>query len=205
VENIKRKTVNYAKEGGFKMNNKAAATDIIVYMVVVFVFVLFIGLWLYSIGIFTTAIRNNLGSFVNPQAGLDNSTVKNIFDSTVGSLPASYSSVKWLSFMIIVFEAFSLILGGLFVRIWKGFFPVYILLALICVVISVPLSNAYESVYYNTTFGPTFASLIGPSWILLHFPIWITVISLFAGIIMFISLPKPNSEFSGYGFGGSPI
>jgi hypothetical protein len=187
------------------ISKKGAVSDVIVYMVITFTFIVFIGLWLYSTNLFTNTLGNNLNSFVNPAIGLDNATVTGIFNNTIGSLPTSYLVVRWISFMIIVFEAISLILGGLFVRIWKGFFPIYIILAVICVIISVPLSNAYEDIYYNPTFGPTFATLIGPSWILLHFPIWITIVSLFAGIIMFISLPKQNQENFGYGYGGNII
>ena len=109
-------------------SKKAGASDIIVYMVVTFVFIVFIGLWLYATNLFTNTLGSHLNSLVNVQAGLDNKTVTDIFNNTIGSLPTSYLVVKWIAFMIIVFEAFSLMLGGLFVRVWKGFFPIFIII-----------------------------------------------------------------------------
>jgi hypothetical protein len=179
------------------LNKKGAATDVIVYIIVGFVFLVFIVFFMYGTNLVVDKMRDSLPAFVSPN--LNQSEVTEIFNNTIGTLPSSYGVVKSILFVILVFQAISLILGGLFVRVWRGFFPMYIILAAITVVISVPISNVYHGLYNNPVFGSSFQDMVGPSWIFLHLPIWITVVSVFAGLVMFMSLPKSTTEGMGYG------
>ena len=66
----------------------------------------------------------------------------------------------------------------------------YLFIVIIAVIISAPLSNSYEAVYKNPLMAESFSGFFGQNWIFLHLPVWIAVIGIFAGILMFINVAR---------------
>ena len=78
------------------------------------------------------------------------------------------------------------------------FFIPYIFVVIIAIIVSVPLANSYETLMNDPTLASTFAGFTGSNWIMLNLPIWITIIGITGGIIMFSRLGKNEVNYNAY-------
>jgi len=78
------------------------------------------------------------------------------------------------------------------------FFIPYLFIVIIAVVVSVPMSNAYETLMLNPSLTSTFATFQGSNWIMLNLPMWITIIGLTGAIIMFSRMGRKEENPYGY-------
>jgi len=70
------------------------------------------------------------------------------------------------------------------------FFIPYIFIVIIAIIVSVPLSNAYETLSNNAELSSTFTGFTASNFIMLNLPIWITIIGFTGGIIMFARMGR---------------
>jgi len=77
------------------------------------------------------------------------------------------------------------------------FFVPYIFMVAIAVFVAVIVSNAYETLMETDLLAGTFSNFIGSNWIMLNLPIWISIIGIGGGIIMFSRLGKREEQFAG--------
>jgi hypothetical protein len=96
----------------------------------------------------------------------------------------------------------SIFIGSYLVTTKPIFFIPYIFIVIIAVIVSVGISNAYEMVINDPTMAETFAGFVGANFIMLKLPIWIAVIGIVGGIIMFVRMGSKENDL--YGGGGSP-
>ena len=172
----------------------AGFTDLFVFLVFAFVLALACGMFVY-IGTTTyEALQNKSDAF---QGGMTSHNASEIIASTFGNVPNAYSALRWITVMLIVGMAISILVSSFLVATRPVFFVVYILIWIIAIIVSVPMSNAYETIYQTPHLATAFSGFWGQTFIFLNLPIWITVIGGLSGIIMFVNMIRVN-KFGGY-------
>jgi len=131
------------------------------------------------------------------QNSLHGSNITQVIQETYGQVPNAYQSLKWISFVLIIGMFLSIIITSFLIKNYPAFFVAYLLLWIIAIIISVPISNTYEEVYNTPELTASFSGFWGQTYIFLNLPVWIVIIGGIAGLIMFINLIR-QSEYGGY-------
>jgi len=176
-----------------RKNKKAAITDILIWLVVSFVTVLFFALWVYGFNEITDTLT-----------GIDTgSSTVNISDAaqeTFGEVnTAQTAGLHVLAYVIIFISGLSILVTNFMVKSHPAFFLVYLMVIITAIIASVYLSNQYEDLMTNDLLGATISDFGGASFIMLYLPIWTTVIGLFGAIFLFSGILRDR------GMGGSVV
>lgn len=119
--------------------------------------------------------------------------------NTIGKVSNSYDALYWISIMLIVGMMLSILIGSFMVTTRPVFFLPYIFILIIAIVVSVGISNAYNTVSDDPTLSTTFDRFAGANFIMGKLPIWITIIGFAGAIIMFSRLGSKENEGGYYG------
>lgn len=176
-------------------NKKGFVGDIFVFMLVAFILSLMAGIFLYLGYAALDELHDHTDIIQKAIGSKDNATT--VINDTFGKVPNAYESLKWITVMLIVGMFLSILITYFLVRTRPVFFIAYLLVWIIAIIVSVPLSNAYEIVYQTPVLASSFTGFYGQTYIMLHFPIWVTIIGGLAGIILFVNLIK-QSQYGGY-------
>lgn len=173
---------------------KGAITDLFVWLIISFVIITVLGLFYYMGNTVNEKIEEKIPTMQN-SLGLDETkaNVTEIVENSVGAIPRSFEAFKWISVMLMVGMLLSLVLSGFLVKVHPAFFIANLFLIVICVIVSIPLSNTYETLYNDATLGATFTGFYGASYIWLNLPIWVIVAGFLSIIVMFISMSRGDS------------
>jgi len=168
-------------------DKRGALSDLFLFLAIAFVIAIF-SVTMYFIGTKTLdSLRTNQGI----QKGLGNDgNATDIINSTMGKVVTAYQSLKWITFVLIFGFALSILISSFIVKTNPVFFVPYIIILVIAIIVSVPISNTYETIYQNPLMASSFQGFWGQTWIFLNLPIWITVIGILAGILMFINVVR---------------
>ena len=176
-------------------NKKGGMTDLFLLIILSLAIVFICGIFIYIGGIANAKIHEQLDG-KDYLAGGKNIT--QIIDNSVGKTNIAYQSLYWISVMLIVGMIISIFIGSYLVTTKPIFFVPYIFIVIIAVVVSTGISNAYEQVIADPTLASTFAGFTGANFILLQLPLWICVIGIVGGIIMFVRMgSKENNLYGG--------
>jgi flagellar biosynthesis protein FliQ len=170
------------------MNKRGAFTDLFIFLAFAFVIIVFMGTMTF-IGKTTYDKFMEQAPVLQAQMG-ESGNATEIIENTLGQVNYSYGALKWISVMLIFGLALSIFLTSFLVKTNPVFFVPYVLIVIIAVIVAVPLSNTYEGLYNDATLGLTFQGFFGASWIFMNLPIWIAVIGILAGILMFINVSR---------------
>lgn len=174
-----------------KMNKKGAVTDLFVWLIISFVIVIVLGAFYFMGNKINDKIEEKIPDI---QASIgENHNATQIVEDSIGAIPRSFEAFKWISVMLMVGMLLSLVLSGFLVKIHPAFFVANLFLIIIAVVVSVPLSNTYETLYLDETLGATFTGFYGASYIWLNLPIWVIVAGFLSLIVSFISMSRGDS------------
>jgi hypothetical protein len=179
------------------MNKKGGMTDLFIFMILAFAIIFICAIFIYLGGRATDQIHETMDG-MDGIAGEGN--VTEIIDDTFGAVNRSYQALYWISWFLIVGMVISIFIGSYLVTTKPIFFVPYAFITIIAVVISAGISNAYETVIADPTLASTFAGFTGANFIMLQLPIWISVIGIVGGIIMFVRMGSKENEL----YGGSP-
>lgn len=161
------------------MNKKGSILDMIVFVVSVIIVVLVLALLYYAWGKIDTAVQGIRG----------NTVLENAIDTTFGQVTPAFETLKWWSYMIIFALIISMFITNFLRRVSPFFIILYIFMIIIAVVLSVNISNQYETLLSDASIGPTLQSFQGSTFIVLYLPVWTIVVGfiglifLFAGIL----------------------
>jgi hypothetical protein len=180
------------------MNKKGGFTDLFIFMILAVAIVFICGVFIFIGGKATAEIHEKLDE--TNYAG--NGNVTEIINDTFGQVNEAYQSLYWISIFLIVGMVISIFIGSYLVTTKPIFFIPYAFITIIAVIVSVGISNAYEMVINDPTMASTFAGFVGANYIMLQLPIWIAVIGIVGGIIMFVRMGSKENDL--YGGGGSP-
>jgi hypothetical protein len=167
------------------IGNKGALTDLFVYVAVIFIMVLFMVAMTFIANTTKTELLKNTNMFQGKSTSYNATT---LIERTIGGVTSAYEPLKWISVMLMIGFALSILVTSFLVRTNPVFFVPYAIIVMIAVILSVPVSNAYEVVYNNPTLHSTFVGFFGASYIFSYLPIWIAVIGLLAGVLMFVNV-----------------
>lgn len=161
---------------------KGALTDMFLWMILSFALALFIVIMVFVVNTTFSTMQDNADLFDDNGSAIVNDTLGDVVDS--------YVALRWISVMLIVGMALSILITSFLVKTYPIFFVPYILILVIAVIVSVPLSNTYEEIYANPTLASSFTGFFGMTWIFTYLPIWVTTIGLLAGLLMFINVMR---------------
>jgi F0F1-type ATP synthase assembly protein I len=165
-------------------------------MIFSFAILLICGIFIYLGGDITAEVHEKMDTM---QFGDANTS--QVIDQTLGKVNQAYQSLYWISILLMVGMVLSIFIGSYLVTTKPIFFIPYIFIVIIAVIIAVGLSNAYEQVIADPTLASTFAGFLGANFIMLKLPIWISVIGIVGGVIMFVRMGSRENDI--YGSGGT--
>ena len=170
-----------------KMNKRGGLFDLILAIILSFILII-------ALVVFTFA-QNTIEDKMIEQAPIiqksfSNSTnVSLIMQTTFGKVGDAYASFKWISVMLIFGYFASILISSFLVKTHPAWFIGYIFVVVISVIISVYISNSYETIMNTPLLADTFLTgFFSASWIFLHLPIWVTIIGFISGILMYANL-----------------
>lgn len=174
------------------MNKKGSILDVFVLMAIAFITIVLFAAFMFSIGIIDTTLSSI------PQQGVTLYNITEANEATFGNLNQGIQFLTVIAFVIIIGLSLSILISNIFIRSHPFFYVLYILVAMIAVVFSVHISNAYEQLLTGNALSDTFQLFTGANFIMANLPIWITVIGLFGAIFLFINIPRDEGLFGGF-------
>lgn len=173
-------------------NKRGGYTDIFIFMIVTLIVIFVSVLFIYMGGEIEDELHLALD---NQSETVDyNQTIEDTFGEINEVLPILY----WASLFIIFGMIVAIFIGSYMVQTKPVYFVPYIFIVFIAIILSVSISSAYGEIRATEELSSTFDKFIGANFILAYFPIWIAVISIVGGIIMFVRM-RTAQEYP-YGF-----
>lgn len=176
-----------------RMNKRGAFTDLFLFMIMAFVLLVVCGVMIYISMITNQKLHSELDK---SGTGLSQNYSK-VITATMGQVDVAYQSLYYLSLFIIVAMVISIFIGSYYVNTHPIFFVPYIFICIIATIVSVVISNAYQTITQEPSLASTFAGFIGSNYIMYYLPMWVIVVGVTGGIIMFIRMKQ--EEFMPYG------
>jgi F0F1-type ATP synthase assembly protein I len=167
-------------------------TDLFIFMIFAMAILLICGIFIY-IGEIT---KDKVHETMDDMKFGDANTTK-VIDQTFGSVDRSYQALYWIAVLLIVGMVISIFIGSYLVTTKPIYFIPYAFIVIIAVIIAVGLSNAYETIILNPTLASTFVGFKGSNFIMLNLPMWIAIIGIVGGIIMFVRMGSKENELYG--------
>lgn len=171
---------------------KGSGADLFLWMAIGFISTIMIVVMVYVSSIIHTGILSRADALQNALGPSGNAT--QIIENTVGKVDVALIGLRWISFSILFFMGLSILITSFFVKTHPVAFVAYLLLSAVAILVSFPISNAYETISQNPTLSATFSGFFATNWFWLHLPIWMAVISTMAGILMFINMIRDISQ-----------
>lgn len=174
-------------------NKRGGFTDLFLFIVISLILVLFSVVFIYIGGITSDKLHETMDTM---DIGGD-LNVSETIDQTVGKTNVAYQSLTWITVLLIVGMTLSIFIGSYLVTTKPIFFIPYIFITIIAVIVSAGISNAYNTLLTSastTELATSFSGFAGSNWILLHLPIWVTIVGITGAIIMFARMGAGRDE-----------
>ena len=178
------------------MNKSGAFADLFIFMILAFVLIFICAIMIYIANTTTDKLHETMdGMDLGDGSG---NNVSQVIDNTVGATALTFKALYWISAFIIFGMILGIFIGSYLVTTKPIFFIPYLFIVIIAIVVSVPMSNTYETLMSDATLSGTFIGFTGANWIMLNLPIWITIIGITGAIIMFSRMGKAEEVNYGY-------
>ena len=175
------------------MNKRGGFTDLFIFMIFAFVIVLISVLWIYMGGMAQDQLHASMdGMDLGDTVG---NNASQVIDNTIGAFNTSISALQWITVFLMVGMILSIFIGSYLVRTKPIFFIPYLFIVIIAIIVSVPMSNGYETLMSNETLSGTFQLFMGANFIMLNLPMWISIVGIMGGIIMFSQMGKGEEVY----------
>ena len=174
------------------MNKRGAFVDLFVFMIFAFVLVVVIGMLLYVFGVAEDGLHDTMDGMT---FGTANAT--EVINDSVGATTISFQALYWLSVLIIFGMILGIFIGSYMVTTKPVFFIPYLFIWIIAIIVSVPLSNAYETLSADPTLASTYANFVGANFILNNLPMIVAIVGIVGAIIMFTRMGR-REEYGGF-------
>lgn len=193
---IKTDIINHTfKEDLNKKNKRGQAGDLFMFMAIAIVVTLFFGLMIYGFGMLNATL-----SGINTPVGNSNTTIGQISDQTIGQVNTAFGNLRMIAIAMIIGMILNILLSSFLTQKHPAFIILYLLITIIAIVVSVPISNFYETLLADGTLGSTFASFTGSNYIILNLPFIVALIGSFGMVFMMIGIIKrPDIATEGVG------
>lgn len=171
------------------MNRKGSLFDIVAWVVIAFVVVVFLGLWLYGHNLITQSLE----SVPDVVVGNNTINVSNIATQTFGVVnTAEQTWLPIIAFIIIVCEGLLIWITNVFIKEHPIMFIPYAFVTAAAVVISAYLSNAYQNLLSGLVFSPTLATFTMADFVMIYLPYWTAVIGAVGTILLLSQIIIPS-------------
>lgn len=179
------------------MNKQGAFTDLFVFMIIAFIVVVISVVFIFIVGQVKTGLHDSLDNLGLGDTEGNNASV--VIENTIGQVGTTYQSLRWISFMLIFGMALGIFIGSYLVTTKPVFFIPYIFIVIIAIVVSVPISNTYETLTQDPTLATTFSQFTASNWLISNLPTLVTIIGFIGGIIMYSRIGK-QEDYATYGY-----
>ena len=142
------------------MNKKGSFVDLFIFMIFAFILVVVIGFLLYIFGQANDGLHESMDGMTFGDA---NAT--EVINDTVGATNISFQALYWLSVLIIFGMILGIFIGSYMVTTKPVFFIPYLFIWIIAIIVSVPLSNAYETLRADPNLASTYSNFVGANFI----------------------------------------
>jgi hypothetical protein len=177
-------------------NKRGAFADLFIFMIFALVIVLISVIWIYMGGKVSTQLHASMDDMDLHDTQGNNAS--QVIDNTIGDFNSTIQALHWITIFLIAGMILSIFIGSYLVTTKPIFFIPYLFVVIIAIIVSVPMANTYETIMDNALLSESFAGFTGASWIMLNLPIWITIIGITGGIIMFSRMGKKEANPYGY-------
>jgi len=167
------------------MNNKAGTFLVITWIVGVVVIIFFLAGFLYGFNSLTTSITD--------AASTINTDVVNLTyaaQSTVVHVNSAMNALTWISFVMIVTLALSILIECYYVREHPVLFFVHLMVWVLAIIGAIYVSNEYETLLGSGTLSSTLSQFTASSYVALYLPIWAGLIGFFGLILLLINATR---------------
>lgn len=171
--------------------------DIFLFMIVGVIIVLFSVVFIYMGSTVSTELHDAMDD-MEGQTNVSNYT--QLIDDNIGAVNSSYTILYWVAVFILIGMIVAIFIGSYLVTTKPVFFIPYIFIMITAIVVSVGISTGYEMMMANELLSSTFAHFLGANFILANLPIWVSIVGIGGGIIMYIRMKQGEQEVYGYGY-----
>lgn len=176
------------------INKRGGFTDLFIFMIFAIVIVLVSVVMIYIGNETESQLQDTLGKMDNLK-DTEGNNASQVITNTIGVTNLSFQALQWISVLLIGGMIISIFIGSYLVTTKPVFFVPYLFITIIAIVVSVPIANTYETLMNNETLSSTFSGFMGANWIMLNLPIWITIVGITGGIIMFSRMGKSEEVY----------
>jgi hypothetical protein len=181
----------------FLKSKKGGLVDLFIFMIIAFAVILISGVMIY-IGLETEdQLQDTLGQMGDLHDTVDNNASE-VITNTMGVTNATFDALHWIAVFLIFGMILGIFIGSYLVTTKPIFFIPYVFIVIIAIIVSVPMSNTYEILTNDATMGATYTAFTGASFIMLNLPIFISIIGIVGGIIMFTRMGRKEEINYGY-------
>jgi len=157
-------------------------TNLFILIAVLVVSILFFAGFQYGFGLFTNQLENS-------DIQIFSTNVTTVTKNTFSQVNNALGGLKWVALAIFVAMAITIFVSNFLVKAHPVFLILYILIAVVGVVFSVYVSNAYETILLgNSGIVPTLQTYGFMNYIMLNLPIFITIIAFAGAVFLFIGM-----------------
>jgi len=175
------------------MNKKGAFADLFIFIIFALVIVLICVVMLFIANKTTEQLHESMdGMDLGDTVG---NNASQVIDNTMGRTALSFKALYWISAFIIFGMILGIFIGSYLVTTKPVFFIPYLFIIIIAVLVSVPVSNAYETLSNNPELSSTFTGFTASNFIMLNLPIWITIIGFVGAMIMFARMGRKEEGY----------
>jgi len=164
--------------------------DLVVWMVLALVVIVVLAGLLYGFNFFTNTITG-----VTIENDLFNFT--DIVEDTVVPTNAAFGNLRILSVAIIFGMILMILVSYFLIKAHPAFWIFYVLLIIAFVVVAVIISNQYETLLTGNPLSDTLRGFTGGTFIMLYLPVWVIVIGMIGGIILFAGIQRDEGAGGG--------
>jgi len=168
----------------FPKQKKGALTDVIIWIIIVFIIALFFALWTYGHGIITSELVNSNSELV---ANASQEVIKPANDAIQNSLDT-------IGVMILLGMIVSIFVSNFLIRGNPIFFILYIIIAVIGVILSATVSNRYMELANHNIIGQSISDLTAMSFVIQHLPYFAVVIAVAGGLFLYLGTIREKNE-----------
>jgi len=168
------------------LNKKGSfISDYIVLIILSLVFIIFFGMMIYVGGSVFDGLLSNTDALTKIM-GTEEKAIS-VVNNSIGATNRGFETLHWSSTFIILAMCLSILISSFLTRVHPIFYVVYFMLSAIFLIVSFPISNAYETLSTTPTLASTFAEFVGANYLLLHLPVVITITISLSIIILILS------------------
>lgn len=166
--------------------------NIFTFMIVAFIAVVFFAGLIYAQGMIYNVLHN-VGIQNEVSGGLAVNMTQ-AADITFGTVNQSIQALRMVAIVLIICMAISIIITNALVKVHPLFFFVHVLISMLAIIFSVPISNAYFNLMNSGIYDGLLNSFTASNWVLLNLPVVVTVVSILGGIFLFINIIRGVNE-----------